>query len=172
MAQPGWGVFLLLEEMSPTAYVTTEEFDQFKALVASTEDLLFTTRHDFDTAYAASSGGFTEVLFAAPFDMEILSLDLAGSHGSVPASTADYWSYTLVRVPADGSAVEDMIVKTTEEDPLSSYECWTFDGQAWLQRNLAKGDVVRFNLRPSGNPSDWPREHTLTVRYRRRVVSA
>jgi len=149
-------------------YQTLTAAEAFQSQAASIEDLFTNTLY---TATGATISGLTSgPLFVAPFNMALTNLALVEwSAVGVDASDTNYWSAILKILSTDNVTYRTVATKTTKVtggQAISNRKNWTFDTSAFVNQNVAPGEIVVLTFSPTGTPAAITGPVMVTTGYR------
>jgi hypothetical protein len=141
--------------------------------VPTMEDLLFSTTvpcWGSSTPSVSITGSTRITLLVAPIPVRILSVAVSPEYQTLAASDVSFWTAALER--GSGGSFPDLAIRSTQatganaNGGLAQRTPWTFDAAAWVDTDLAAGDLLTVNWYPAGSPAALQLPHTYTVRYR------
>lgn len=156
---------------------TTDELAaQIAALQAATptleEQLFSMTIPCWGSSTPASSitGSTRLTLMVVPIPLRILSVGISWDYLTIAPSDTVFWTCSLER--GSGGLFPDLAVRSTQNTGananggISPRVPWTFDAAAWVNTDLAAGDLLTAIWDPTGSPAALKFPQTYTVRYR------
>lgn len=139
--------------------------------VPTLEELVCTVGIQSWRGAAEIKGATRMTLLVAPVPMRILSVAASWEYWNLPVSDTVYWTGVLEKGDGPGGFPDIATRSTRSTGPTANggvvaRKAWTWDAAAWANADLATGQLLTIDWKPTGNPAAMALPMTLTVRYR------